>query len=498
MTATPRFPLEEQGEVFFSTPDSSRQVRALLDARRVRHVGGRLYTKNLDEPLGNVVRRRVWDVARGLFPGAVIVDRTAFEPLPVGVDGSVFLCSTSARVVKLPGLVLNCRRGPGPVGGDTPFLSDALYLSSAPRRFLDNIKSSRAHAGVRRTLSRSEIEAQLERLLANQGDSELERLRDEVTKLAPELGREGELGELLTLIAAMLGTPEPPAGSATSTAGAPVKEPWDEARLPLFDVLFAALHSHVPVNRPATQTTPTFSFFDAYFSNSIEGAPCTVEQAAQAVFDDSQPSDSEAHAVRDTFALLSAPTLRARTPHSAADLLSILATFHGRVVAGGADAQPGRIRLSAARAGSTEFVAPTRIRGTLRRGYEYYRSLQPGLAQATFAMFLICEVHPFDDGNGRVARALANAEISAAGRQRLTIPIALREDYLQALRAMSIRSVPGPLIAVLDRAQAWTAEVDWSSMAAAQADLERTHALLEPAEAQERGVKLRLPSELAD
>jgi hypothetical protein len=49
---------------------------------------------------------------------------------------------------------------------------------------------------------------------------------------------------------------------------------------------------------------------------------------------------------------------------------------------------------------------------------------------------------------------------------------------------------------VLSRAQAWAGEVDWSSMSTAEEDLDRTNALLTPGEAEERGVILRLPSEL--
>jgi hypothetical protein len=111
-------------------------------------------------------------------------------------------------------------------------------------------------------------------------------------------------------------------------------------------------------------------------------------------------------------------------------------------------------------------------------------------------MFLVVEVHPFTDGSGRVARALANAELTASGQQRLMIPIVFRDDYLAALRAMSRRGAPVPLIRVLSRAQAWSGGIDWSSMTAAERDLDRTNALLTPGEAEERGVILRLPSEL--
>ena len=113
-------------------------------------------------------------------------------------------------------------------------------------------------------------------------------------------------------------------------------------------------------------------------------------------------------------------------------------------------------------------------------------------------MFLVAEVHPFADGNGRVARALANAELTSSGQQRLMIPIVFRDDYLAALRAMSRRGTPVPLIRVLSRAQTWAGEIDWSSMSTAEEDLDRTNALLTPGEAEERGVILRLPRELEE
>jgi hypothetical protein len=498
MATTEHFSLEQQGEVFFSSTATSRAIRKLLRAGRIRHVAGRLYTKNLDDLIEEVVRRRAWDVAAGLFPGGVIVDRTAFQPLPAGSEGSIFLCSRTARVVRLPGLVLNCRSGPGPARGDAPFLGGTLHLSSWPRRFLDNVRPSRARLGVPRTLSRAELETQLELLLANQGEDELNRLRDEAAQVAGELGRERELEELSALIGALLGTREARLASPIARA-ARAGESWDEARLALFDALFAALHAHVPAHRPAAERIePTFSFYEAYFSNFIEGTEFTVEEARRIVFEGAMPLDrpQDAHDILGTFDLVSDPTLRAQAPSSAEELESLLSTFHARIMAGRPEAHPGRFKTRANRAGGTEFVAPSRVRGTLRRGYERYGSLQPGFRRAVFGMFLVTAVHPFGDGNGRVARAFANADLSAAGQRRLTIPIVYRDDYLAALRAMSRRGAPIPLIRALSRAQAWADEVDWSSMAAARRDLERTNALLTPVEAEERGAILRLPSEL--
>jgi Fic/DOC family len=499
MPAKTRFSLDGQGEVFFTSTATSPAVRRLLRAGRIRHVGGRLYTKNLEEPLEDVLRRRAWDVAAGVFPGAVIVDRTAFEPRPAGREGSIFLCSLTTRVVRLPGLVLNCRRGAGPAPGDTPFLGGSLYLSSWQRRLLDNMRQSRARSGTRRTLSRPEVEVQLERLLANQGEGELNRLRDEAAQIASELDRDRELAELSLLISALIGTRDARLASPLGRA-AQAGESWDEARLALFDTLFAALHEHVPVDRPAAERiSPTFSFYEAYFSNFIEGTEFTVQEAQDIVFRAMMPIErpQDAHDVLGTFDLVSDPALRARTPSSAEDLTALLSRFHERIMAGRPEERPGHFKTRKNRAGNTEFVAPSRVRGTLRRGYERYGALQPGFARAVFAMFLVAEVHPFSDGNGRVARALANTELSAAGQQRLMIPIVYRDDYLQALRAMSRLSSPSALIKVLARAQDWAGGVNWSSMGSAEADLKRTNALLIPAEAEEQGVILRTMGELA-
>ena len=55
---------------------------------------------------------------------------------------------------------------------------------------------------------------------------------------------------------------------------------------------------------------------------------------------------------------------------------------------------------------------------------------------------LISEVHPFVDGNGRVARVMMNAELVAAGEERIIITTVLRGNYVAALKAMSLTAMP--------------------------------------------------------
>ena len=464
----------------------------------MRHIEGRLYTKNLTDPLPDIVRRGVWDIAAGYFPGAVIADRTAFELRPSGEEGSVFLCSATRRIVRLPGLVLNCRRGPGPVSGDQPFMDSGLHLSSWPRRFLENARASRARSGVSRTLSVAELEGQLRAVLVNQGEEELNRLREETRQLARELDAVTEAARLDSTIGALLGTWD----SELVTAHARATRAgvgWDERRLALFDELMAALGAHVPVNRPARSMHmgAPFAFFEAYFSNFIEGTEFLVSEAEEIVFAGAIPVDrpEDAHDILGTYGLVADVAARVRVPSDFATLEGILRSAHSRVLSVRSEMLPGGYKTRANRAWQTEFVAPTLVRGTLERGMERYLTLPAGFQRAVFAMFLVSEVHPFADGNGRVARVLSNAELSAASQQRLIVPAVFRDDYLSALRAMSRYANPDPLIRVLDRAQEFCAQLDWTEIDRAETQLRAAHAFETPAEADAAGVILRLPSE---
>ena len=91
------------------------------------------------------------------------------------------------------------------------------------------------------------------------------------------------------------------------------------------------------------------------------------------------------------------------------------------------------------------------------------RPCRPASRARVFAIFAASEVHPFADGNGRVSRALLNAELSAEGQCRVVIPLCFRADYLGALRATE---PPGQSRArcceAIERAQRWASLVDWS------------------------------------
>lgn len=187
-------------EVFVSNAALASLVYKNLKRGRLRRLGSRVYTTNLTESDELLVRRYAWFIVKDLFPGSVIVDRTALEHRPA-VDGSLFIVSKKKRAVFLPGLSIYPRKGAGPLEEDKPFM-ETLYMSCPARAYLENLCKRRMRRGnVSRTLSRKEIEERLEMILQGAGREALQKLRDEAKRIAPLLKLEKEykvLDELLT------------------------------------------------------------------------------------------------------------------------------------------------------------------------------------------------------------------------------------------------------------------------------------------------------------
>ncbi len=497
---TRRFLLADQPEVFSSTAETSRAVGAAVRRGQARKVGPRLYTRNTEDPLEDVVRRNWQRIAAAYFPGAVVVDRSAFEAKPSD-DGSLFLDAGPAysarRPVRLPGLTLRSRQGVGPVDGDMPFMED-LHFSGQARKFLDNLRPSRARGeGIARTLSRAEIEDELIRIAAQRGADALNELRDRAREIATALNAKREMELLDGLIGAVQGTRDVELATAAARAQRQGMG-FDPRRLELFETLQAYLLQDPQTERSEQpDSLPALSFIEAYFSNWIEGTEFAVDEAEEIVFEGTIPEGrfEDAHDVLGTFELVNDPARRARVPDDPDDLLTLLRSHHGLMLARRPAARPASFKAKPNQAGGTTFVHPDLVEGTLSEGFRYLKPLPAGLARAIFMMFLVSEVHPFTDGNGRVARVLMNAELTASGQQRITIPLSYRESYLQGLRALSRNGNPRPLVRVLDFAQRYAAAIDWSNLDAAKGMLARTNAFVPPDVADEKGLRLELPED---
>ena len=449
-----------------------------------------------------IVARNLWSIVVGYFPGALIADRTALENAPAS-DDSVCLITVRGQDITLPSLTLRPRRGSGPLPTDRPFLGK-LYLNSTARAYLENMRSSRARRGlVACTLRRSEIEERLDTLIRRSGEEAANRLRDEIRSLAPALDLKKEASTLDAMIGALLGTREMELTAPPAVARR-VGRPYDPDRLILFRALHAALRDHPPLSRMAPIREPesnaTLAFFETYFSNFIEGTEFAVDEAADIVFRGVIPNErpADAHDILGTWRIVSDDREMSHTPADASELETLLKARHASIMEGRPDKRPGSLKQAESRAGSTVFVAPDLVAGTLAQGFDLCRSLETPFQRAVFMKFLISEVHPFSDGNGRTARIMMNVELAAADEERIVMPTVYRANYLSALNALSQSGRPQPLIRMLDYAQIWTAAIDWRSVDETSRELDDCNAFLDPLVAEEEGKQLRMPGNMID
>jgi hypothetical protein len=92
-----------------------------------------------------------------------------------------------------------------------------------------------------------------------------------------------------------------------------------------------------------------------------------------------------------------------------------------------------------------------------------------------------------------MARVMMNAELTAGAEVRIVIPTVYRANYLAALRGATHNGFFDALIEMLAFAQRWSGRINFSDRPAAEGDLARTNALLESADAEDRGLRLTLP-----
>jgi hypothetical protein len=490
--------LAELPEVFPAGAAARSTVSDALARGELRRLARGLYTRNLTDPVEQVIRRNLYDAVAALYPSAVIADRSARLGARPAEDGSLFLVHDRASEVQLPGLTLRPRPGPAASESDLP-LPARLHMSSVPRALLENAALSRGRRGrVPRTLTRPELEEWLETLIDQRGEEGFRALREQARALAPRLDLEDELRLLDPLMGAVLGTRQVRAASARLRARQR-GFPYDANRVERFEALFEALERVAPPVRPVLDPdAPRYRFlpfFEAYFSNFIEGTEFAVEEAREIVFEGaiSPARPEDAHDVIGTYRLVSDRAEMSRVPADANELIALLKRRHRVLLEGRPDKHPGVFKREVNRVGNVEFVAPTLVEGTLREGYNVYRRLSSPFARAVFQMFLVSEVHPFDDGNGRIARVMMNAELVAASEQRIVVPQVYRNNYLMALRALTVNGRADALIRTLDFAQRYTGAIDYSSFEGAQAMLEETNAFRDPVEADATGVRLTLP-----
>jgi hypothetical protein len=362
----------------------------------------------------------------------------------------------------------------------------ATHRASEARALLENLQVTRARdVKDRHVLGQQGVERWLDTFLARHDEAALNRLRDEARTIQNELGWEKEFTKLDGLIGALLGTRNVRLKHPNARARAKGL-PVDDERVDLFQKVAEYLNAHPPLIPPApARPDPALAaFIESYFSNYIEGTEFELGEAYEIVMS-GQPAparEDDSHDVIGTFDAILASMRNPQVPATHEAFEAQLKAWNAQVLSARPGKEPGQWKTRNNRAGNTVFVEPALVRGTLAKGFELILLAPLPQVQAALAKFIVAEVHPFSDGNGRTARLLMNHILSAANLTRIIIPTVFREDYTLSLKALSNGGHAQPYERMLNKAATFSAGLDYGSQEHLFRQLEKSQALKEPHE----------------
>ncbi|MEI8054186.1 MAG: Fic family protein [Bacteroidota bacterium] len=475
-------------EVIFSSQDPkiSIQISKLLKSGAIRKIAPRVYSPNLEEAIEGIIRRNLFQILGNLYPGTVLSHRSAFDFQPTKT-GQIFLTTSYTKKVNLAGITLQFLEGVGPIEGDNKF-SGELYVSQKARAFLENLQPSKKLGSASKCLSLPEIEERLEQIIRVNGEDEINKLRDQARVIAGQLEMPKEFEKLNRLISALLTTKSSKILSSPLAKARAFGKPYDPARVELFETLFRELKRTEFPYREEKNITPTsfrnFAFFESYFSNYIEGTVFEIDEAKK-IIQTNKPIPArkdDSHDVLGTYQIVSNKKEMQITPSTPEEFLKIISYRHSILLSARLDKNPGLFKDKNNFAGSTAFVDFNLVSGTLIQSFHFYNVLEHPFAKAAYIMFVMSEVHPFLDGNGRIARVMMNAELVKTGQSKIIIPTVFREDYMGALKKFTKQSKCDTYIKMLQRAHEFSANVHDEKMDDMQEYLTSCNAFIEDSE----------------
>ena len=422
-------------------------------------------TDDIDE-IEDRLRKEWVRIANFLFVNPLAVYRTAVELKPVNNRVYLMVANGARRTVDVGSVQFTIEAGDIEHGVE-PFGLE-MKRSTLARQLLENLTSTRTKPGSKKKIGHEWVESQLLDVVTRHGEAGLNQLRDETVILAAQSGRKKHQQQLSKMISAILKS-HPVNGVLHGGASIALAAgmPFEEERVTRFAAFSAYLSRIQLAEIPFVYDTAGWrrlTFYESYFSNYIEGTRFTIDEAEE-IFT-SEQTQYERH--EDSHDLLSHVDITGdhaemtRLPESANSLIDILKSRHSVLLAQRPNKLPGLFKIRTNQAGSTRFVAPENLQGTLVQGFEIYNELPKGIRRALFMHFLIAECHPFDDGNGRIARIMMNAELVAVDQHKIIVPTVCRENYLGGLRQATRQNRFRTITKILHQLQQYSASINWS------------------------------------
>jgi len=236
----------------------------------------------------------------------------------------------------------------------------------------------------------------------------------------------------------------------------------DERRV----LAFKALYEQLLISETITELhqDDKMFFYEAYFSNYIEGTEFEISEAREIVYNPRHKYERhrDGYDIKNTYKIIKDMHKKPVYFNDFDSFCSSLKRVHSELMYHRRDTiRVGEFKTKVNRSGEVYFVQPSRVLNTLKVAFEYYMLLEKPIHKAIYIHTILSEIHPFDDGNGRVARLMMNNELSKYGLMRIIIPTVFRDDYIIGLKEFSNKANPKVTINSLLKALKITNTIEW-------------------------------------
>lgn len=479
--------------IFFNDVASRPTLAKAESAGQIVRLRRGVWTADLSSPTEEIIAANVWKLVAWFIPDAVIVDRSAASG--GRIDGGVVTVATDQRTTPLglPGVTVLVRPRVAHAT-DLPW-TNGLTISSPGRVIVDNLTPSRARGHTARTLSLNELQDWLADKSITYGER-LPGLLENALTIAREWGLDDRAEEIHQLFDEAEGRSPMRRGASAFARSVTEGTAWDVRRVAMLEKARDQVGDYEMPLFPPPASDGELPFYEAYFSNYIEGTEFSVDDARRIIETQRPPArrPADGHDIIGTHRCVVDPHGRASTSTDVDELEEIMRSRHRTIMVGRPELGPGEFKDENNRVSAITFVDRNLVAGTLRHALADLEKIPAGFPRAVYIMFVVAEIHPFTDGNGRVARLMMNAELSAVRACRIVVPTVLRNEYISGLRRASTSDGDiSALAEVLRYAWAWTAAMPWGDRAATDGQLAATNALLDSVDADEQGLHLELP-----
>ena len=229
---------------------------------------------------------------------------------------------------------------------------------------------------------------------------------------------------------------------------------WNEIDLKRIEK-FTILSHYLNTIRPLKNTENSFKFtgysynnycfYDSYFSNYIEWSRLEYDEARDIIENKQikvKPKDS--HSMLDHYKFINKFYKLIRTFSEIGnpeEFIDFIKTIHKNITLNSLNSC-WNLKIRWNRVWTYIFVSPDKVEATLKEGFIIWQKIKGSFEKALYYHFLISEVHPFEDWNGRVARIILNYYLIKDFFHPLIVTEKYRDFYKFWLKELSLNDSP--------------------------------------------------------